>query len=97
MSAFKVHSFLIQLIPTRQLCLRQLVAGLSLWRPRFMPESVHMGFVVDTVALGQVSEFFSFLLSATFHHCSVLIYHLGGEQVGPLEATVQRHSLTPLI
>jgi hypothetical protein len=34
--------------------LRQLVTGLSLWRPRFNPGSVHVGFVVDKVALGQV-------------------------------------------
>jgi hypothetical protein len=34
--------------------LRQLVAGISLCRPRFMPRSIHVGFVVDKVALGQV-------------------------------------------
>jgi hypothetical protein len=34
--------------------LRQLVAGLSPQRPGFVPESVHMGFVLDEVALGQV-------------------------------------------
>jgi hypothetical protein len=34
--------------------LRRLVAGLSLWRPVFEPRSVHVGFVVDKVALGQV-------------------------------------------
>ena len=35
--------------------LRWLVAGLSQRRPGFDPESVHVGFVVDKVALGQVS------------------------------------------
>jgi hypothetical protein len=34
--------------------LRQLVASLRLWRPRFVPGSVHVGFMVDKVALGQV-------------------------------------------
>jgi hypothetical protein len=34
--------------------LRQLVADLSTWRPGFEPGSVHMGFVVDKVALGQI-------------------------------------------
>jgi hypothetical protein len=34
--------------------LRRLVAGLSPWRPGFDPGSVHVGFVVDKVALGQV-------------------------------------------
>jgi hypothetical protein len=34
--------------------LRWLVAGLSLWRPRFAPRLVPAGFEVDKVALGQV-------------------------------------------
>jgi hypothetical protein len=34
--------------------LRRLVAGLSPRRPEFDPESVHVGFVVDKVALGEV-------------------------------------------
>jgi hypothetical protein len=34
--------------------LRQLVAGLLPRRPEFDPGSVHVGFVVDKVALGQV-------------------------------------------
>jgi hypothetical protein len=34
--------------------LRQLVAGLPSRRPGFNPGSVHVGFVVDKVALGQV-------------------------------------------
>jgi hypothetical protein len=36
------------------LWLRRLVAGLSPLRPRFAPGSIHVGFVVDKVALGQV-------------------------------------------
>ena len=34
--------------------LRRSVAGLSPWMPGFDPRSVHVGFVVDKVALGQV-------------------------------------------
>jgi hypothetical protein len=34
--------------------LRRLVAGLSPWRPGFDPGSLHVGFVVEKVALGQV-------------------------------------------
>jgi hypothetical protein len=34
--------------------LRQLVAGFSSRSPGFAPGPVHMGFVVDKVALGQV-------------------------------------------
>jgi hypothetical protein len=34
--------------------LRRLVAGLSSWRTGFDPRLVHVGFVVDKVALGQV-------------------------------------------
>jgi hypothetical protein len=34
--------------------LRSLVAGLAPRRPRFAPGSIHVGFVVDKVALGQV-------------------------------------------
>jgi hypothetical protein len=40
---------------------RWLVASLSLLRLGFAPGSVYVGFVVDKVALGQVSsEFFTF-------------------------------------
>jgi hypothetical protein len=54
--------------------LRWLVAGIS---PR-RPGSIHVGFVVDKVALGQVfSEFFGFPLSISFHRRSPNSYHLG--------------------
>jgi hypothetical protein len=53
------------------LWLRSLVAGLSPRRPGFAPGSIHVGFVVDKVALGQVfSEFFGFPLSVSFHRRS---------------------------
>jgi hypothetical protein len=48
---------------------------LSPQRPRFMPKSVNVGFMVDKVALGQVfTDFFCFLLSIAFHHGSPLSY-----------------------
>jgi hypothetical protein len=61
---------------------RRLVAGFSPRRTGFAPGSVHVGFVVDKVAMGQVffSEFSTFL------------YRLGYEQ---FVAGIQRHSLAP--
>jgi hypothetical protein len=48
--------------------LRRLVAGLPLRRPGF----VHVGFVVDKVALGQVFlRVVGFPLSISFHWCSI--------------------------
>jgi hypothetical protein len=37
--------------------LRQLVAGLSQWRPGFSPRPVRVRFMVDRVALGEVPRF----------------------------------------
>jgi hypothetical protein len=49
--------------------------GLLPWITRFPAWSVHVGFVVDKVAVGQVfSELFNFSLSVSFHQCSILIY-----------------------
>jgi hypothetical protein len=54
------------------LWLRRLVAGLPLRRPGFDPGSVHVGFVVDKVALGQVFlRVVGFPLSISFHRCSI--------------------------
>jgi hypothetical protein len=40
--------------------------------PGFDPGSVHVGFVVDKVALGQVlPQYFGFPLSVSFHRCSI--------------------------
>jgi hypothetical protein len=47
--------------------LRQLVAGLSTRRPGFDPSSVHVGFVVDKVALGQVSTQSTSVFICQFH------------------------------
>jgi hypothetical protein len=49
----------LQMMKVRQFCmavpwLRRLVSGLSLRRPGFNPGSVHVGFLVDKAALGQV-------------------------------------------
>jgi hypothetical protein len=61
--------------------LRRLVAGLSPRSPGFAPGSIHVGFVVDKVALGQVflsSSFFPVsIIPPSF---SILIYHLEDEQ-----------------
>jgi hypothetical protein len=52
--------------------LRRLVAGLSLWRSGFDPGSVHVGFVVEKVALGQVFlRVVGSPLSISFHWCSI--------------------------
>jgi hypothetical protein len=61
--------------------LRRLVAGLPPRRPGFAPSSVHVGFVVDKVAVGHVFHrglrFPLYVLS--FHQDSLLIY-LGEER-----------------
>jgi hypothetical protein len=62
--------------------LRQLVAVLSLWRSRFMPGPVHVGFVMGKVALGQV--YLRVILFSPVNiispWLSMLIYHLRDEQ-----------------
>jgi hypothetical protein len=58
--------------------LKRLVAGLSPRRPGFAPGSIHAGFVVDKVALGQVFvRVPRFPLSISFHRRSPNSYHLG--------------------
>jgi hypothetical protein len=54
--------------------LRRLAAGLPSRRPGFDPGSVHVGFVVDKVALRQFPpppEYFGLPLSISFHRCSI--------------------------
>jgi hypothetical protein len=72
--------------------LRLLVAG-------FEPESGHVGFVVDKVALGQVfSEYFGFTCQFSFHRLLHTHHHLssGTGIVGQLVADVPSGlSLTP--
>jgi hypothetical protein len=59
--------------------MRSLVAGLSPRRPGFAPGSIHMGFVVDKVSLGQVFlrvlRFYP--VNISFHRRSPNSYHLG--------------------
>jgi hypothetical protein len=59
--------------------LRSLVAGLSPQRPGFAPGSIHLGFVMDKVALGKV--FLRVLrfspVNISFHRRSPNLYHLG--------------------
>jgi hypothetical protein len=47
--------------------LQRLVAGLPPWRPEFAPGSVHVGFVVDKAAVGQV-----FLRVLRFSHANII-------------------------
>jgi hypothetical protein len=63
-----------------------------------VPRSVDVGFVVDKVALGQISlRIFRFPLSISFHRCSIFTHiSSGGWTMGLLAASVpQRHTLTP--
>jgi hypothetical protein len=73
---------------------RRLVASLSPRWPGFATRSVHVGFVVDKVALDQdflrVLRFS--LANATPLWLSKLIHRLGGWTIGPLVAAVQRQS-----
>jgi hypothetical protein len=56
--------------------LRQLVAGLSPWRPRFAPGSVHVGFVVDKMAFGQVFSPSSSVFPYQYHYTMALHAHV---------------------
>jgi hypothetical protein len=52
--------------------LRQLVSRLPRRRPVFDPGSVHVGFVVDKVALGQgFPQYFGLPQSISFHRCPI--------------------------
>jgi hypothetical protein len=56
-------------------------SGLSLRRTKFEPESVHMGFVVDKLALTKVFlRVFMFYPFKIIHRGCILLYHLGDEQ-----------------
>jgi hypothetical protein len=76
--------------------LRRLVASLPPWTPGLAPRSVHVGSVVDKVALGQVSlRFLRF--SRQYHSTAALHTHIssGVWTIGTFVAAVQRHRLTP--
>jgi hypothetical protein len=52
--------------------LRRLAAGLPARRPGFDPGSVHVGFVMDKVALEYVfPEYFGLPPSISFYRCSI--------------------------
>jgi len=54
--------------------IRRSVTGLSPGRPRFRLHLVHVGFVVDNVAMRQVfSDYFTSPLSISSHQCSIFI------------------------
>jgi len=55
--------------------IRQLAASLSLERHKLDTKPVHMRFVMDKVALGQVFlQVYGFPLSVSFHHCSIHLH-----------------------
>jgi len=56
--------------------LKQLVAGLSLWRTWVEAMTVCVGFVVDKLVWGQVFLTALIFLSLLFHQCSTVIFHL---------------------
>jgi hypothetical protein len=70
--------------------LRWLVTGLSPQRFGFTPGSVHERFVVNKVALGQVSLLLlRFYVSISFHPGYPYSYIVRGMNKGPLVATKQ--------
>jgi hypothetical protein len=78
---------------------RRLVNGLSPRRPRLAPGSVHVRFVVDKVALGQV-----FLRVLRFSPANIIppslsklvLVSSGGRTICPVVAAVQRHKSHPI-
>jgi hypothetical protein len=70
---FLWHKYSLEVKLTRAVpWLRRLVVGLSPRRPGFDPGSVHMGFVVEEVALGRFfPECFGFPLPISFHRRSI--------------------------
>jgi hypothetical protein len=77
--------------------LRPLVTDFSLRRPEVTPRSVHVGFVMDKLALEEVSssQFLGTPLSVSLHRGSPYSYTIWGLNNRPYVAAVQRHSLMP--
>jgi hypothetical protein len=74
LSVFIVYYWLLLVYAVKSVAmpwLRQLVTGLSLWRPGFTPRSVHVGFVVGKM---HWDRFFSVSIIPPW--LSILIYHL---------------------
>jgi hypothetical protein len=68
-----------------------LASSFPLRRPGFKPRSGHVGFVVDKVALGQVSsEYFDFPCQFSFHRLLHIHHHLSSRAgtIGQLVADV---------
>jgi hypothetical protein len=76
--------------------LRRLVAGLSPRRPGSAPRSIHVGFMMDKVAMRQVSsEFFGFPLSISFHRgspYSYITFRINKIHVGGCSSETSSHS-----
>jgi hypothetical protein len=71
--------------------LKQLVAGPSFCRVGLYPALVHLGFVSDKMAVGQVfSEYFHFPFAVLFHHWAILI-------LSSITATVYSWQLAALL
>jgi hypothetical protein len=73
--------------------LRQLITGLSTQRPRIVPGSVHVVFVVDWVALGQVflRVLRSYLVNIIPPSLSIFILSVEEWTIRMLVAAVQRY------
>jgi hypothetical protein len=59
------------------------------------PGSIHVGFVVDKVALGRFSPSTSVSpANISFHHCSIFIYH---RPIRCAIALTKQHTITTLV
>jgi hypothetical protein len=71
--------------------LKQIATGLLLQRTRFNPSPVHVGFVVNYVAMGQAllfSEYF-FSPSAPFYLCPILLQLLPSNIISATENVIK--------
>jgi hypothetical protein len=77
--------------------LRRLAAGFSRRRNWFVPSVVHVKFVVDKVALGQVFlRALLFPLSLSLHRCSIFTHvSSGGWAMGPLADQFRGDTVSP--
>jgi hypothetical protein len=74
------NPLLISVLPVDTSWLRLVAAGFSPRRPGFAPRSVHVGLVVDRVALGQVFSPSPSVFPCHYHSAAALyslVYHLG--------------------
>jgi hypothetical protein len=91
-----MYQFPVVHIKTQQITSSGLARPQAINRRPFIEEalvlgSVHVAFIVDKWQWNRFFfEFYGFPLSISFHHGSMLIYHVGNE-LYPLVAAVQRH------